>query len=90
MPEYLLVGWKQIHEMLKDRNGNPVMSLSTLREKYGPEMKMLGVIIELHKGRGKRPSVCAWPSRIMWYFTYRQQNKYQEAAAKDLFKRLED
>jgi hypothetical protein len=77
MTEYLLVGWEQIHKMLCDEHGNPAISLSTLRQTYGPDMKRLGVVFEFHIGRGKRPSICAWPSRIMWYFTARQIEKYK-------------
>jgi len=77
MTEYLLIGWEQIHKMLRDRDGNPVISLSTLRQRYGPDMKRLGIVMELHLGRAKKPTICAWPSMVMRYFVARQQEKWK-------------
>ncbi|HUT70225.1 MAG TPA: hypothetical protein VMW89_06075 [Desulfatiglandales bacterium] len=77
MTEYLLIGWEKIHEMLKDQEGNPAISLATLRQRYGPEMKRLGVVIEFNRGQGKRPTVCAWPSMVRSYFTRLQQEKWE-------------
>ena len=73
MSEYLLVGWKQIAELLKDRNGKQVISLSTLTHKYGPEMKRLGYVFEFNIGRAKRLNICAWPSQVKKYFIIKQQ-----------------
>lgn len=91
MAEYLLVGWEQIHKMLCDKDGNPVISLSTLQQKYGPEMKSLGIVIELNIGRGKRPCICAWPSRVQLYFQMLQQERWNDKhAEKQLLNALED
>lgn len=65
---YLMVGWSQIHKMFRDRNGKPVISQSTLQQRYGPQMLRLGVCMKLHLGKGKRPVVCAWPRKVMEYF----------------------
>ena len=75
--QYLLVGWRQIHKMLKDWEGNPVISLSTLQQTYGPEMKKLGIVMELNLGQGKRPTTCAWPSMVIGYFIKIQQEKWE-------------
>lgn len=78
MPEHLLIGWEQIHKMLCDQDGNAIISLSTLKKKHGDDMKKLGVVLKMNFGRSKRPIICAWPSRIMWYFTYRQVEKEKD------------
>jgi len=74
MPEHLLQGWTEIHEMLRLQKGGYIMSIQTLM-KHRDEMKDLGVVMEMHIGRGKRPCICAWPSRIMWFFAMKQQEK---------------
>ena len=85
MSDYLLVGWRQIHEALFcDKDGKPVISLSTLMQKYGPNMKEVGVLFEWTSGRGKRPSIVGWQSLIKKYFVLTQQEKYEEKKAKKL------
>jgi len=78
MEDYLLVGWERIHKMFCDKDGNPVISLSTLQQTHGPGMKRLGVVMELHLGRGKRPTICAWPSMVGNYFSYIQREKWKK------------
>jgi len=91
MSEYLLVGWKQIHELFKDKNGKPVISLQTLRQTYGPDMKRMGVAIEFNTGSQKRPSICAWPSKVQMYWQIRQQKKWEkEHPINELLNLVED
>lgn len=89
MVECLLVGWEEIHEMLKDQKGDPVISLRTLQQGYGPDMKRLGIVLELNLGRSKKPSICAWPSKVQLYFQIRQQNKWAEKYEKEVMNALD-
>lgn len=85
MSDYLLVGWKMIHRALfHDRNGQSVISLSTLMQRYGPEMKELGVLFEWTLGRGKRPAIVGWESKIKHYFMVKQHKKHEQKKAKKL------
>jgi len=76
MSDRLLPGWETIHKALfHDENGDPVISLSTLMQKYGPEMKELGVLFEWTLGRGKRRILVGWESKIKQYFILKQRKK---------------
>ena len=69
MSDYLLQGWKEIHEdLFCRRDGRPVISLSTLMYKHGPGLKAAGAVFKWHRGRGVRPVIAGWKSVIMNYF----------------------
>lgn len=71
--ERIIVGWEKIHkEIFCDKDGRAVISLSTLRQTYGPDMKKVGAVFRVHIGRGKRPYVCGYPRVIRKYFAARQ------------------
>ena len=73
MPEYLLIGWEEIHQMFKTEGGKYLFSLSTLKKKLGPEMKRLGIVFEYTWGRCRRKVICGWPSVVRGYFMLLQQ-----------------
>lgn len=88
MPEYLLISWRGIHKALfHDENGKPVISLSTLMRKYGPELKELGVVFEWQVGRNKRRTIVGWTSTIKRYFILRQQEEYEKRKVTDFLGR---
>lgn len=76
MPEPLLIGWINIHKLFCDAEGNPAISLTTLRKKYGPEMFELAVICRMQIGKCKSPRVCGWSSRIQNWWTRKQQKMW--------------
>lgn len=79
MSNYLLQGWKEIHEKLFCReDGRPVISLATLIQKHGPGLKRCGAVFQWHRGRANRPVIAAWPSIIQNYFIRLQQKTYAE------------
>jgi len=78
MSEPLLLGWKSIHRLFCTQDGKPLMSESSLRQKYGPELQELGVIFRYSLGKSKRPVVAAWPSKIRNWWTRKQQQAWME------------
>lgn len=71
--EYLLVGWDEIHKLFCDKDGKPTISFSTLMRRFAPEMKSTGAVLKFHVGRGKNPTIRAWPSQVKRYITMKQQ-----------------
>lgn len=78
MSEPLLMGWKNIHKLFCTQDGERIMSESTLRQKYGPELQELGVVFRYNIGKSKRPVVAAWPSKIRNWWTRKQQEMWVE------------
>lgn len=74
--EPLLIGWEDIHSLFCDVQGNPVMALSTLQQKYGAELLEKGLVFRMKTGKGKRIRVCAWPSEIRHWWTRKQQKSW--------------
>lgn len=78
MSDYLLQGWKEIHEKLFCReDGRPVTSLSTLMQKHGPGLKEVWAVFQWHRGRVGRPVIAGWRSIIQNYFIRLQQETYE-------------
>lgn len=75
MPEYLLVGWEEIHKMFCDKDGKPVKSFNNFTRTWGKEMLKLGLAFKLHIGKGKKVTVCTWPSLVRRYMMLKQQQK---------------
>jgi len=73
MPENLIVGWEKIHQLFCDEQGKPVMALTTLQQRYGRELRELGIVFRYNPGRAKRPIVAAWPSKVRNWWTKKQQ-----------------
>lgn len=78
MPEPLLIGWVNIHKLFCDEEGNPAMSLNTLRQLYGRELQQLGIVFRWKMGAGKRPIVACWPSKVRNWWTLKQQQKWNK------------
>lgn len=78
MPEHLLIGWPEIHELFCNKEGKPLMALRTLQQTYGPELKELGIVFRYKIASGKRPTVAAWPSKIRSWWTRKQQKIWEE------------
>jgi len=75
MPEHLLIGLRKIHGMLTSEDGIEAMSFETFQRRHVGRMRDLGIIFEFNIGRIKRKTLCAWPSRVMWYFMYGEKKQ---------------
>lgn len=75
--DYLITEWKNIHELLKTKDGTYLCSLTTLRKKYGPELKRTGVVMRWTTGKGKkrRTTMATWPSKFITFFMAMYQKK---------------
>lgn len=68
--DYLLIGWKEIHEALFfNKQGKQLISINTLRQKYGPDLKASGIIVKYRRTKARTPCVAGWESRIINHFT---------------------
>ena len=75
MAERMLRGWKMVLDtMFIDDNGNYIISLSTLKNKYGPEILSMGLAFKMRLGRAKREEIVTYPSLIIRYLQIKQQN----------------
>lgn len=81
MEDELLIGWKKIHEHLFcDKVGKPIISHSTLTQKYGKDLKACGAVFGYLTGRSRRFTIAGWASVIMNYFILLGQQKEAEKA----------
>lgn len=81
MTDDLLIGWKAIHEgLFCDKVGKPVISLSTLMQKYGKDLQACGALFKYRVGRRRLTYVAGWSSVIMNYFILLGQQKEAEKA----------
>ncbi len=94
MSDYLLRGLEEIHkDLFYGKNGRPVISFSTFRQKIVisegkkirliDDMKRLGILFQWRLGRAKRPVLCGWRSQVRNYFTLLAQEEYEEQKAAD-------
>ncbi len=67
--DMLLIGWNKIHEELFcDDIGKVMISISTLRQKYGPKLKSSGAVFSYRRGMSRTPCIAGWFSVIQNYF----------------------
>jgi hypothetical protein len=71
MTDYLLIGWKQIHEELFcDKDGEPVIKIDTFMKKYRQDMKEKGIVWKWTRGRGKERrlhNIVGWKNSELFY-----------------------
>ncbi len=69
MSDNLLITWFKIHEELFcDEKGKPVISLSSLQQKYGPGLKAAGAVMRWKRGPKKTMTIAGWRNVIQNYF----------------------
>ena len=78
MPEPLTVGWVNIHKIFFTEHGKPIMSLLTLRHKYGKELQELGIVFRFHTGLVRRPQMACWESKVRNWWTRKKQMEWKE------------
>lgn len=78
MTERLRLGWVDIHKLFYAENGRPIISISTLQQKYGSELKELGIVFRWKMGPTKRPMVACWPSKVRSWWIRKQQQLYEK------------
>ena len=76
--DHLIFTWKEIHKLLKNEDGQELMSFHTLVRRYGPELKRTGAVFEWNLGKGKKPVIACFPSQFKVYFAVLQQKRYKE------------
>ena len=88
MPDdLLLIGWNRIHEELfVDDVGKVMISISTLRQKYGPGLKACGAVFSYRRGMARTPAISGWKSVIQNYFILLGQQEDAERIKKKLLK----
>lgn len=78
MTERLILGWENIHKLFYTQEGKAIMSLSSLQQKYGPELKELGILFRWRIGVGGHVMVACWPSKLRNWWVRKQQQLYQQ------------
>ena len=67
--DYLLIGWRTIHEELFiDRKGKVLISYETLYKKHGPGLKAAGAVFRWYRGMSRIRVIAGWKSVIQNYF----------------------
>lgn len=83
----LLIGWTQIYnDLFVDDIGKRMISIHTLKQKHGPNLKACGAVFAYRRGKARTPSIAGWKSVIQNYFILLGQKEDAARIKKKLLK----